>query len=211
MDVIVAGAHGQIAMLLHPLLITKGHRVRGLIRNPEHSDEVKAAGAQPEVCDLEEIDDLASQVGTADMVIFAAGAGPGSGIARKTTMDHDGAVKLISAAKRNHIKHFIMISAMHAEAPRGNEVFRVYLQAKSRADKTLRTSGLNYTIIRPGRLTDQPATGRVSLAAMLPEGDIPRADVADVIAQVVDSEPTDCRQFDLISGDQPIVEALGSL
>ena len=137
MDIVIAGAHGQIAMLLHPLLLANGHRVRGLIRNPAHAPALEAAGAQPVICDLETESDLSRAVGVADVVLFAAGAGPGSSAERKMTMDRDGALKLVDAAKRNRIERYIMISAIPAEESRGCEVFRVYLQAKSQADRAL--------------------------------------------------------------------------
>jgi len=211
MQIVIAGGHGQIAMLLHPLLIARGHQVRALIRNPEHTDEVRQAGAEPGVFDLEAEGDAAEAVGTADAVVFAAGAGPGSGAARKLTMDRDGAIKLIDAAKRNGIERYVMVSAMHAEEPRGDEVFQTYLRAKSEADEALRGSGLDYTIVRPGRLTNDPGTGRVSLAARLPRGQIPRADVAAVLARVLEAPATIGRQFDLTSGEQAIAEAFASM
>jgi uncharacterized protein YbjT (DUF2867 family) len=211
MKIAIAGGHGQIAMLMHPLLVERGHSVGALIRNPTQEVAVRRAGAEPVICDLEAGGDLSDAVGGADAVIFAAGAGPGSGAARKTTMDRDGAIKLIEAARRNGVRRYIMISAMHAEEPRGDEVFRVYLQAKSEADKALRESGLDYTIVRPGRLTDDAGTGMIRAAAALPAGEIPRADVAGVVAEVLETASTIGRQFDLTSGEQPIVEALASL
>jgi len=211
MQIVIAGGHGQIAMLMHPLLVERGHSVGGLIRNPTQEAAVRRAGAEPVICDLEAEGDISDAVGEADAVVFAAGAGPGSGAARKTTMDRDGAIKLIEAARRNGVRRYIMIGAMHAEEPRGDEVFRVYLQAKSEADKALRESGLDYTIVRPGRLTDDAGTGMIRAAAALPIGEIPRADVAVVVAEVLETASTIGRQFDLISGEHPIVEALASL
>ena len=211
MKIVIAGGHGQVAMLMHPLLVERGHSVGGLIRNPTQEAAVRKAGAEPVICDLEAEGDISDAVGEADAVIFAAGAGPGSGAARKTTMDRDGAIKLIEAARRNGVQRYIMISAMHAEEPRGDEVFRVYLQAKSEADKALRESGLDYTIVRPGRLTNDAGTGMIRAAAVLPAGEIPRADVAGVVATVIETASTIGRQFDLTSGEQPIVEALASL
>ena len=210
MRIVVAGAHGQIALLLHPLLKARGHQVRGLIRNGDHADDVRQAGAEPVLCDLEAEDDIAEVVGPADAVVFAAGAGPGSGAARKLTMDRDGAIKLIDAARRNRIRRYVMIGAMHAEEPRGDEVFQVYLRAKAEADEALRRSGLDYTIVRPGRLTNDPSRGRVRLAARLPRGEIPRADVAVVLAHVLETPASAGRQFDVTSGEQPIAEAVAS-
>ena len=210
MQIVVAGGHGQIAMLLHPLLKGRGHQVRGLIRNPDHADEVRRAGAEPVLCDLEAEADPAEAVGAADAIVFAAGAGPGSGAPRKLTMDRDGAIRLIDVAHRRGIRRYVMISAIGAEEPRGDEVFQTYLRAKSEADAALRASGLDYTIVRPGRLTNAPGSGRVALAARLPRAEIPRADVAAVLAHVLDGPATAGCQFDLTSGDQPIADAVAS-
>ena len=210
MQIVVAGGHGKIAMLLHPLLNARGHQVRGLIRNAEHANEVRHAGAEPVLCDLETEADTAEAVSPVDAVVFAAGAGPGSGAARKLTMDRGGAIKLMDAAQRNGIKRFVMISAMRVEEPRGDDVFQTYLRAKAQADDALRRSGLDYTIVRPGRLTNDSGRGRVRLATDLPQGEIPRADVAEVIAHVLEMPTTVGCQFDVISGDRAIAEAVGS-
>ena len=211
MHIVIAGGHGQIAMLLHPLLRAGAHSVRALIRNPSQADEVRQAGAEPVVCDLEGESDIAEVVGRADAVIFAAGAGPGSGAARKMSMDRDGAIKLIAAAEHNAIKRYVMISAIHAEEPTGDEVFKTYLRAKSEADEKLRNSGLDYTIVRPGRLTNDPGCGLVNLAATVPAANISRADVAAVVAQTLHTTSTIGRQFEVTRGDQPIAEALAAL
>ena len=208
MQIVVAGGHGQVAMLLHPLLKANGHQVRALIRNPDHVDEVRQAGAEPVLCDLEAAADITGAVRPANVVVFAAGAGPGSGAARKLTMDRDGAIKLIDAARRVGIRRYVMVSAMRAEEPRGDDVFRTYLRAKSEADRALRDSGLQYTIIRPGRLTSAPGHGRIRLGPQLPPGEIPRADVAAVVAQVLEMPQTAGFQFDVTSGAQDIGEAI---
>lgn len=208
-DIVIAGGHGQIAMLLHPLLKERGHRVRGLIRNPDHADDLRKAGAEPVICDMEQEDDLSRFVEGADVVVFAAGAGPGSGAARKWTVDRDGALKLIDAARKQGVDRYVMISAMNVEQPYGDEVFRTYQQAKAEADDALRNSGLDYTIIRPGRLTNNEPTGRVAAAQELPTGAIPRADVAAVVAEVIDMPGM--VQFDLISGDDSVAEAVQRL
>lgn len=208
MKIAVLGAHGQIAMLLHPILRSNGHEVTGLIRNPDHAEEVERAGARPVICDVEAKEDISDAVGKVDAVIFAAGAGPGSGAERKWTVDRDGALKLIEAAKNNGIRRFVMISAMKVEEPRGNEVFQVYQKAKSEADKALRKSGLDYTIIRPGRLTDNLSTGRIALGPDLDSGEIPRADVAAVVAEVLEVPESAEHQWDLTSGPIPIETAV---
>ncbi len=208
MKVAVLGAHGKIAMLLHPILKSNGHEVTGIIRNPDHAKDVEKAGARPVVCDVEREDDISEAVGKADAVVFAAGAGPGSGAERKWTVDRDGALKLLEAAQKNGIKRYVMISAMKVEEPRGNEVFRVYQKAKAEADKALRESGLDFTIIRPGRLTDNLPTGRIALSENLDSGEIPRADVASVVAEVLETPESAGYQWDLISGDTPVETAI---
>lgn len=200
-----------MAMRLHPRLRARGHGVRALIRKPEQAEDLRRAGAEPVLCDLEAQDDLSGFVAEADAVVFAAGAGPGSGAARKWTVDRDGALKLIDAARRNGIDRYVMVSAMRVEEPRGNEVFRAYLQAKAEADRALRESGLAWTIIRPGRLTDDPGRGRVVLGHELPPGEVPRDDVAGVLAEVLDRPETAGHQVDLTSGDTPIAEAVAEL
>ncbi len=195
-------------MLLHSILRSNGHDVIGLIRNPDHADEVARAGAQPVICDVEAENDISEAVGKVDAVIFAAGAGPGSGAGRKWTVDRDGAIKLIDAAKKNGISRYVMISAMKVEEPRGNEVFQVYQKAKSEADQALRESGLEWTIIRPGRLTDNLPTGRIALGADLEPGEIPRADVAAVVAEVLEIPESAGHQWDLTSGDTLIDVAI---
>ncbi len=210
MTIVIAGGHGQIAIHLHPLLHKKGYTVKGLIRKPEQAERLKQAGAEPVIVDIEKTDDLSEAVGPADVVVFAAGAGPGSGAERKWTVDRDGAIKLIQAAKDNEIKRYIMISAMGLDTPRGNKVFQVYQRAKAEADQALRKSGLDYTIIKPGRLTNNPGTGKITAAKKLNRGEIPRKDVAQVIAYTIDHPELAKTEFDLLSGEQSIDEALQS-
>ena len=214
MRVAIAGGHGQIALRLAKILSERGDRVVALIRNPDHADDVKAAGAEPTVVDLEQAieEDIAAAITGCDAVVFAAGAGPGSGSARKDTMDYGGAVKLIEAAKRAAVRRYVIVSAMEAnpDAP-GDDTFAVYLRAKGRADHAVRESGLDATVVRPGGLTNDPGTGRVSLGAKLPRGQVTRDDVAAVLAAVLDSPHTIGRTFDLIGGETPIAEAVEAL
>lgn len=208
MDITVVGAHGDVAMLLHPILKERNHSIRGIIRKEEQSDDLREVGVEPVVCDIEKTDDISDAVGKVDAVVFAAGAGPGSGAERKWTVDRDGAIKLIEAAQKNGISRYVLISAMGLDKPRGNEVFRAYQLAKAEADEALRNSGLDYTIIKPGRLTDDPGTGKVALARELPKGEIPRADVAAVLAEILETPETAGHQFDLTSGELSISEAV---
>lgn len=214
MQVAIAGGHGKIALELTRLLSGRGDSVRSLIRNPDHADDVRAAGGEPLVCDLErsDVDEVAEAIGSVDAVVFAAGAGPGSGPERKDSMDYRGAVKTIEAARRNDISRYLMVSAMSADAGHeGEETFDAYLRAKGKADRALAESGLDYTIVRPGLLTDDPATGRVHAAENVERGEIPRADVAAVLVAALDQPASIKRTFELISGDDPIADAVAAL
>jgi uncharacterized protein YbjT (DUF2867 family) len=208
MDITIVGGHGSIAMLMHPMLQEKGHTVRGIIRKEEQADDLREVGAMPVVCDIEKTEDISDAVGKVDAVVFAAGAGPGSGAERKWTVDRDGAIKLIDAAQKNNIKRYVMISAMGLDNPRGNEVFKTYLRAKAEADEALRNSGLDYTIVKPGRLTDEKGTGKVKIGSNLPKEEIPREDVAAVLTEILETPETTHLQLDLVSGDVPIPESV---
>jgi uncharacterized protein YbjT (DUF2867 family) len=211
MDIVIAGGHGKIALRLARLLHERGDQVRSLIRNPAHAEDIEAAGAAPVVCDLEQVDEDAVARATtgADAVVFAAGAGPGSGPERKWTVDHGGAVKLIAAAKANGIDRYVIVSSRGAdpEAP-GDDTFAVYLRAKGKADAELRASGLAYTIVRPGRLTDDPGTGRVSAGEHVDEGSVSRDDVAAVLAVTLHDPALAGVTFEVVEGDTPIEQAL---
>jgi uncharacterized protein YbjT (DUF2867 family) len=206
----IAGGHGKIALLLGQMLAERGDTVRGLIRNPDQEADLRAVGVEPVICDLEGDGDVAAAVRGADAVVFAAGAGPGSGEARKTTMDLGGAVKLIDAAKAEGVSRYLIVSSMGAEkAPEdGGEGFGAYLQAKWEADEAVRASGLEYTIVRPGGLTDDPGAGLVEIAEKTERGQVPRADVAAVFVACLDAPSTIGQSFDLIAGNTPIAEAL---
>src|SRR5690349_3643854 len=186
MDVVIAGGHGQIALRLTRILSERGDRVRSVIRNPDHAADVSDAGAEPVVFDLEGDGDLAAEVRGADAVVFAAGAGPGSGPARKQTVDYGAAVKLIDAAKSSGVSRYVIISSIGADNPAGgSEAMRPYLEAKAAADAAVASSGLDWTIVRPGVLTNDPGTGRVAAGPNLERGEIPRDDVAAVLAAVL--------------------------
>jgi uncharacterized protein YbjT (DUF2867 family) len=208
--VAIAGGHGKIAMILGRLLAERGDAVRGLIRNPDQADDLRAVGIEPVIADLESESDIASAIRGADAVVFAAGAGPGSGDARKRTVDFGGAMKLVEAAKAEGVSRYLIVSSMGADkAPEdGSEGFGAYLQAKFEADEAVRASGLDYTVVRPGGLTDDPGTGLVTIAEHTGRGQIPRADVAAVFAACLDTPSTIGQSFDLISGTTPIPDAL---
>jgi len=212
MDVVVAGGHGQIALHLLRLLAERGDRARGLVRNPDHAADLEAVGAEPVLCDLEAEDDIARFVEGAGALVFAAGAGPGSGPARKQTVDLGAAVKLIEAAQANGIRRYVMVSAIGVgNLAAVSEEMRPYYEAKAGADSRLEESGLDYTTVRPGRLTNDMPSGRILAGLDIGYGSIPRADVAATLLAVLDAEATIGVTFDLISGDMPIDEAVRSL
>jgi uncharacterized protein YbjT (DUF2867 family) len=212
--VAIAGGHGQIALRLANLLSARGDEVVALIRNPDHADDVRQAGAEPAVVDLEHAsdDDAAHAITGADAVVFAAGAGPGSGSARKETMDYGGAVKLVAAAKQAGVSRYVIVSSMGANADEpGEDTFSVYQRAKGRADDAVRASGLDATVVRPGGLTNDPGTGLVNLGENVPNGQVTRDDVAAVLVAVLDSPNTIGRTVDLIGGDIPVAEAVKAI
>jgi uncharacterized protein YbjT (DUF2867 family) len=214
MRVAIAGGHGQIALRLAKVLSRRGDGVVALIRNPDHADDVRQAGAEPAVVDLERAseDDVAQAIAGCDAVVFAAGAGPGSGPQRKETMDYGGAVKLIAAAKQAGVGRYVIVSSMGANPDaRGDDTFSVYLRAKGRADDAVRASGLDATIVRPGGLTNDAGTGRVKLGESVSRGQVPRDDVAAVLVAVLDSPSTIGRTVDLVGGDTPVAEAVAAI
>lgn len=209
MDVVVAGGHGKVGIRLLRLLADGGHRARGLIRTPEHVSDLAAVGAEAVICDMESLDDLSGCCSGADAVVFAAGAGPGSGPERKRTVDYGSAVKLMEAG----VARYVMVSAIGAGRPDDwSEEMRPYYEAKAEADKIVSESRLDYTIVRPGGLTDQPGTGKVQIAEQLETGgSVSRDDVAAVIAEVLVADNTIGTSFDLLGGETPIPEAVRSV
>ena len=212
MDVVVAGGHGQVALRLLELLAARGDRVRGLIRNPDHSADLEQVGAEAVICDMEAEDDLAPFVEGADAVVFAAGAGPGSGPERKKTVDLGAAVKLMEAAERRDIARYVMVSAIGAGDPAGAPpAMRPYQEAKAEADARLQRSGLAWTIVRPGGLANDPGSGRIRAGQDIGTGTIPRDDVAATLAAVLAAPNTIGVTFDVIAGDVPIADAVAAL
>jgi uncharacterized protein YbjT (DUF2867 family) len=213
-DVAIAGGHGKIALELARLLSERGHgEVRSLIRNPDHSADVRAVGAEPIECDLEADFDVAPLIAGVDAVVFAAGAGPGSGPERKWSVDRDGAIKLIEACHAAGVHRYVIVSSIGADdPPDGDDDFSVYLRAKHEADEALKASGLDYTIVRPVHLTDEPATGKVLAAEHeIEHTQIPRDDVAEVLATVLDAPNTIGITFEVASGPLPIEEMVLAL
>jgi nucleoside-diphosphate-sugar epimerase len=218
MRIVVAGAHGQVALLLNRMLADAGHEVVGLVRNPDHLDDVAASGAGGVVCDLEttHTDDVMTVIDGCDAAVFAAGAGPGSGAERKHTVDRGAAVLLAEAARRAHVHRYVLLSSMGVEDVRGThpeddeDVFTTYLRAKLAAEDAVRATELDWTVLRPGGLTDEPGTGRVHLAPSVDRGQVPRADVAAVVAALVDEPRSAGLVLELVGGDQPVANAVAA-
>jgi nucleoside-diphosphate-sugar epimerase len=213
MQVVIAGGHGQIALHLERVLADSGHRVIALIRSRDQDSDVREAGGEPMLCDLEQEDDLSHYVQGADAVVFAAGAGPGSGPERKKTVDLGGALKLIDAARRTGARRYVIISSIGADDPSAaGEQMRPYLEAKAEADRRLAESDLDWTIVRPGSLTNARGTGRVTVSAdMSLRGQVPREDVARVVAATLGDPGTIGKTFVVVGGETPVDEAVGAL
>jgi uncharacterized protein YbjT (DUF2867 family) len=214
MRVVIAGGHGKIALLLERLLAGRGDQAVGLIRNPAHVTDVEKAGAEAVVCDLEAASagDVTALLAGVAAVVFAAGAGPGSGASRKDSVDRGASVLMADAAERAGVRRFVQISSMGAgqpPRPGTDEVWAAYITAKTAAEDDLRSRDLDWTILRPGHLTDAPATGRIRLAAPpVPAGSISRADVAAVIAALLDEPETWHQTLELTGGDTPVAAAV---
>ena len=205
-----------MARRLARLLIERGDRVRGLIRNPDHADDLRADRAEPVVCDLESApaSEAAAAIEGTDAVVFAAGAGPGSGAERKFTMDRDGAVKLLEATAAAGAQRFVIVSSVGAEAPPPEgegDVFGAYLRAKAEADEAVRASDRDWTIVRPGPLTGEPGGGRVRLETDPFRGRVTRDDTAAVLAAVLGEPRSAGLTLYVAGGQSPIEEALAEV
>ena len=213
MRIVIAGAHGQIGIRLVRLLAARGDEAVGLIRNPDHADDVSAAGATPVICDLEtaSADEVAQAVGAVDVAVFAAGAGPGSGAERKLTMDRDGAIKLLKASEAAAARYLVVSSVGAESPPSGDGVFEIYLRAKADADAAVTASERPWVIIRPGPLTDEPGTGQVRIGTDPFRDAVTRDDVAAVLAAVIADPGVDRKILYLSGGDVPIAQALAAL
>jgi nucleoside-diphosphate-sugar epimerase len=211
MRVAIAGGHGKVAMRLTGRLVAREISVVSLIRNPAHADDIRALGAEPIVCDLERasVAEIAEAIAGADVAVFAAGAGPGSGPERKLTIDRDGAIKLLEASVTAEVPRFLIVSSVGAESPPdGEDTFSVYLRAKAEADRAVQSSDRDWTIVRPGRLTDEPGRERVRIDTEPFRGEIPREDLAAVLDAIIRTERATRVLLYLAGGEQPVEEAL---
>lgn len=212
MRIVIAGGHGQIALRLERLLSAGGHEVAGIIRRPEQAGDLRDAGAEPVVLDLESasVEMVAAVLQGADAAVFAAGAGPGSSVDRKDTVDRAAAVLFADAAERAGVRRYIVVSSMGADAAHpGDEVFDAYLRAKGAADDAVRArTALDWTILRPGALTNDAGSGLVRLEARTGRGPVPRDDVAATLAELLDTPATAGLTLELIAGSTPLSVAV---
>ncbi len=216
--IVIAGGHGKIAQILTETLTDRGHQVVGLIRNLDHTADIQALGGEPVLLDLEHADfeEVTEALQGADAAVFAAGAGPGSGIARKDSVDRGSAVLMADAAEAAGVPRFLQISSMGAGEPvpdSVDETFAAYLAAKTAAEEDLaKREGLDWTIVRPGSLTDDDATGLVSLTGpSTVRGDVARADVAGVLAELIDAPGSFGKILTLLGGEVPVADAVAAL
>ena len=211
----VVGGHGKIARQLHPMLLGAGHQPVALVRRQEQADALEAAGVETRMLDIENhtAERFAAAFEGCDAVVFAAGCGPDGNIERKRSVDLEGSLKSVEGARQAGIRRFVQISAISVDEPLPDDtqpVWKAYVEAKRDADAALRESGLDWTILRPGRLTDDVGTGRVALGPDVERGEIPRADVAEVVVAVLDDPATAGRQWAVVGGDLGIRDAIAA-
>lgn len=211
MNISILGAHGSIARSLTHLLKSQGHDVRGLVRKESQFDDLRSDGAEPVLCDIETVgpDELDTALAKSDVVVFAAGSGPGSGPEKKLSVDRDGAIKAVQSAERIGSDRFVIISSMGTDnPPSDDDTFSVYLRAKAEADEAARAASVASTIVRPGKLTDEEPTGLVEASTSVERGEIPRRDVAAVLAELIGSDHGRGETIEVVSGTTPIPAAL---
>lgn len=211
----VVGGHGQVARLLHPLLLAAGHEPVALVRREEQATALQAQGVTTRHLDIEADDEaaFAAAFEGCDAVVFAAGGGPDGNADRKRTVDLEGSLKSVAGARQAGVRRFVQVSAIGVDEPLPDDtapVWRAYVEAKRDADAALRDSDLDWTVLRPGRLLDDPPTGLVTLADHVDRGDVTRGDVAAVVAEVLTSSHGVHRQWDLVGGTTPVAEAVAS-
>ncbi len=211
----IVGGNGQVARHLIVQLVADGHEPVALVRNPAYKHDLEQLGAHVRMLDIEqdEVDHFAAVFAGCDAVVFSAGGGPDGNIARKRTVDIGGSLKSIEAARQAGIDRFVQISAINVDRPVPDDaqpVWKAYVEAKRDADAALRDSGLDWTILRPGRLTDDEGTGLVAVGEDVARGEIPRADVAAVVVAVLDDPTSIGRQWNVVGGQTPVDEAVAS-
>lgn len=207
MNILVAGAHGKTGLQIVEHLVEQDHNVRAMIRDESQSKQMEERGALPYIADLER--DVEFAVEGSDAVIFAAGSGPDTGEEKTWSIDRDGAIKLIDACERNGVERFVLLSSVGTDKPEeGPEKLRSYLKAKAESEERLRKSNLNFTIVRPGMLNDDPESGNIIAMERLDGkmGQVSRSDVALTIAKSVEQPSTFHKTFEMIGGGNEDVD-----
>ncbi|MEO7753224.1 MAG: SDR family oxidoreductase [Terracoccus sp.] len=213
--VIILGGHGKVALLAEPLLAANGHEVTAVIRKPEQSDEIEAAGATPVVADIEHAstDELADVLRGNDVVVWSAGAGGGSA-ERTLAVDRDAAIRAMEATKAAGVERFVMVSYFGAGPDHGvpeDSDFYTYAKAKTEADEHLQATDLDWTILRPSGLTLDAATGHIETGEHVEPAQASRDNVAHVISAVVDDAAGASRRIiEFNDGHQLIAEVISS-
>ncbi len=215
LNILVVGANGQIGKHLVKLIQDNGDQARAMIRKEEQANYFKDLGAETAIVNLEdEVDAIANAAEGVDAVVFTAGSGPKTGKDKTLMIDLDGAVKTIQAAEQANVKRFVMISSFDTNreaiqsAP---ESFAPYVVAKHYADEWLLNSDLDYTIIHPGLLTNEPGTNQVNLGANVERGEVPREDIAKVIYTSLKNDTTIGKRFRAVGGQTAVEEAIQSV
>jgi uncharacterized protein YbjT (DUF2867 family) len=206
MDILVIGSNGKVGRLLVPLLVHAGHRVRAMVRDEAQVPAMRERGAEPVVADLE--GDFGHALDDCDALVFTAGSGAHTGADRTATVDGLGAIRAVDAARARDVRRFVMVSAAGADDPDRSPRIRHYMVAKAIADGYLRQSGLDFTILRPATLTDDPATGRILVGPDLGRGQITRADFAATIVATLDMPRTVGKTLEILNDGIPVLEAL---
>lgn len=211
----IIGAHGKVAQQLMHLLYDRFDEFVGIVRSKEHAEDIYRLGGEGVILDLERAtaEQLAQAIRGSDAVVFSAGAGAGSSIERKRTVDYAGSVKAVDAARLAGIRRFVQVSAWGVDSPvaaDADPVWVAYVAAKHDADVELARSGLDWTILRPGALTTEPATGLIALGAHVERGSIPREDVAALIIACLDEPASSGRTWEAVGGTTPIADAVAS-
>jgi uncharacterized protein YbjT (DUF2867 family) len=208
----IIGGHGKVALRLARLLGATGHDVTSWVRNPEHVADVEATGATALVADVERLgtEEMAEHLAGQDAVVWSAGAGGGDP-ARTYAVDRDAAIRSMAATEAAGVPRYVMVSYFYDRPDHGippDSAFFPYADAKAAADEHLRGTGLGWTVVGPSRLTDEPGTGRIETGDGVTKSSVSRDDVAEVVAQVLETPATVGLTIDFNSGPTPIVEAV---
>lgn len=210
MRVLVAGANGSTGFRVVRRLIESPHQPRAMIRDPDQRPRFEEVGAETVVADLEE--PLGHAVEGCGGVVFCAGSGAGTSLEKTRDVDRDGAIRLVDAAVDAGVERFVMLSSMGADPGAEGGGMNVYYRCKGVADEHLRDSALEHVIVRPGRLTEEPGTGRIEVARELGRsGTVSRDDVAEVLVRSLSTDRLAGRTFEMLQGETPIEEALERL